>query len=102
MELKKIDRVLPQPLQTGFARLRNVLTGPVLRALTVAYAVARLGRHELIIPVRPQRFPQNLLAAAIAVDVRYVEEVDPQIARAMNGDKVRRIQNIAPATMSSS
>jgi hypothetical protein len=76
VELVEVDEVGAEAAQAVFHGLAHVFGFGALAPLVHRHA--ELGCHHHLGPAAPQRLAQVLLALALAVDVRRVEEVDPR------------------------
>ena len=77
MQLREVQRIQFQPPQRGLRRRAH----PGLRVMVrvkIAGA-AQFRRHEETAPALPQEAPDQRLAAAIAIDVRGIEERHPGV-----------------------
>src|SRR5205823_5190905 len=99
VELVKLDHVLLQPLQAGVAGLRDVLARPVLDGDAVPRNVAALAGHVSATPVLAERLAQHLFAAAVAVDIGCVEEVDAEVERATHGSDGILLRRFSPTPL---
>jgi hypothetical protein len=91
----EVDVVHAQPLERGVARLLDVL-GPAAdaepRAARVADDAELRGEHH-VVAAALDGAAHELLVAPDAVHVRGVEEVDPELQRAVDrGDRLRLVR----------
>ena len=72
-------------------------TGAHISRVTGQEEIYRPG-DDKVIAARPKRLPKPFLAAALAVEVSGIEEVDPQIERATKQRRVIRLRIIPERT----
>src|SRR5207302_557862 len=77
----------------------DVLARPIFHAQAVADDIAAFAGHEQIFPIPGKSFADDLLAAAVAVNVGGIEKVDAQFAGAMQGGDGVGLGSLAPAPL---
>ncbi len=85
MDLVEIDRLHPEPFTAGREFLLDGLPGESLGVRVVlAHLVVHFRRDDRLLAVALQRLAEDPLGLASRVHVRRVEEVDPEVDRAVD------------------
>src|SRR5262245_30201104 len=85
VELVEVDVVEPQPLQAGIHRVEDVLARQTAPQRALAHATHALrGHDDLAARQVTDRGAERPLRPALHVHVRGVEQVDPELERAVN------------------
>lgn len=85
MDLIEVDVVDTKSLEAGLGLVEDVLPREALRVGSLPQAPTHLRRDDEFVPVVPgERIPEYLFAGAVVVDVRCIEEVDPQVECALD------------------
>src|ERR1700722_3516978 len=79
VQLEKVDRFDPEPLERAFRRFQKVLARRTVVIRTIAQRECRLGGNQHAISLALARLAQDLLGEAGRVDVGAVEQADPMI-----------------------
>src|SRR5205823_1675114 len=99
VQLVEIDHIFLQALQALLARPGDVLARPIFHADAVAHHVAAFAGDERVSPITGESFADELLAAAVAVNIGGVEEVDAQFAGTTQGGDGVVFRRLTPAPL---
>src|SRR5438067_11713804 len=99
VQLIEIDHIFLQALQALLARPGDVLARPIFHADAVAHHVAAFAGDERVSPIPSKCFADELLAAAVAVNIGGVEEVDAQFAGTTQGGDGVVFRRLTPAPL---
>ena len=81
VHLVEVDVIRLQALERGLDPVDDVLAGEAGVVRPVAHPAVHLGGHDGLVAPPGDGFPDVLLGDAARVDVRRVDEVDPDVER---------------------
>src|SRR5581483_1851750 len=102
VKLVKVNDILFQTFQAGFAGAHDVFTAPVLGADAISHHISDLRGDINVVPRGTESFSKHLLTAAIAVNVGGIEEVHTEFAGTMDCGNGVTLRNFAPAPFDAS